>query len=544
MMRSQQGYLMLVAVLLIMVIGFLGVSVAYMISSSAFSTNQFTQAETAFDIAASGLEKSTRFLQTPFLTGTNPRTACSAITGESNLTDSSVGSGTFTATTVSGSPFYANTTLNGALTASATSLTLTSTTGFAPSGRVSIDREAISYSSISGSSLVGLKRGIDNTIASTHASGTYVSQFQCSLDSIGYIPNSSATLWKNEQQQGIQLQEGWAVGDRSGNSFILTHWNYPTALSWTNASISNPSNRVNLNAISLLSNADGWATGDTSGTNFIFLHLLGSTWNVSVVAGACSGQNINGISAVSATQAWAVGVRTRATTCSSGNYRYTILYWNGASWVELTPSTSPSIPADGTSSAIQNLNAVHVINTTGTGAGTIGFAVGQSGTILKYNGSNWVTDTSSVTNNLFGVYVVSMSEAWAVGASGRILKWNGSTWSTVTSPTTTQLNGITMLDTDGSGTANYGWAVGNSGVAIVYNGSSWSSQNIGGSTTWWSVAIPQLNDAWAAGNGGNIRHWDGSAWNTVSSDESAALNAIAFVSPQSKPWSGWHEIFP
>ncbi len=114
-----------------------------------------------------------------------------------------------------------------------------------------------------------------------------------------------------------------------------------------------------------------------------------------------------------------------------------------------------------------------MIDTDGDSAGNIGFAVGNSGRILRYNGTNWVADTSPVTSNLFGVSTVVCLEAWACGANGDILRWNGSSWSVNNSTSSQQLNAIQMIDTDGDGLANFGVAVGNAGTIMRYNGSTW-----------------------------------------------------------------------
>ncbi len=537
-MRKQQGYLMIVAVILIVIMGVLGMAVAYMISSGAAATNFFAQAENAYQLANSGLEVATRELLTPFLSGSNPRLACASLTGNSAVTNSGFDNGEFTVT--ASAPNYVNNTLSSAITASATSLSLTNAAGFASSGRIVIEGEHINYASISGNTLLGLQRGADGSRAASHVSGAYASQYQCSINSLGGIPSVTSATYQAETQQAIQLPEIWAVGNSSGNNFMLTQWNYPTELQWSVDTINN-TNRVNLNDISLLSNADGWAVGNTNSTNFIFLRYQNSAWSVVVRTGACSGQNLLGVSSVSATEAWAVGVRARSTSCSSGNQRYTILRWNGSTWTELTPSVSPTIPADNNNN--QNLNHVSVIDTDGNGTGNIGFAVGNSGQILEYNGSNWLADSSPVTNNLFGIIVVSASEAWAVGASGRILRWNGSTWSTFTSPTSTQLNSVSMLDLNNDGLADVGWAVGNNGVAITYNGSSWSSANIAGGANYFGVVTINASEAFAVGAGGAIRHWDGTAWTTTASGLSVQLNMLAYIGPLSQPWSGWQQIF-
>ncbi len=539
--RKQQGFLSIVAVIFIIIIGFLGSAIVYMFVGSAASTNYFAMSETAFYIAEAGLEKATRYLVTPLLSGASIRISCAALNGNTNLTNSTFGRGAFTVTRVTGSPFLTDDVLSSAITSSATTIPVTSTTGFASSGRILIDKEAMNYTGISGNSFIGVTRAVNNTIASSHTSGTYVSQYQCSLNSVGGIPNVTSPTWKRTLQSGVELQDAYAVGNKAGSTFVLTHWNSPTELAWTSTSFTNASN-VNLNSVDMLSNAEGWMVGDVSGTNFMFIHLLGASLTVLPVAGSCAGQHLLGVSAVSSKEAWAVGVRFRVTNCNAGNFSYTVLRWNGSTWVELTSATSPSIPVSGASGVISNLNAVHVIDPNGDGLGNFGFAVGDTGTILQYNGSTWTKIPSPTTKNLLSVYVVSANEAWAVGESGVILKWNGSSWSSFTSPTGSQLNQIVLLDTQGTGTASAGWAVGNGGVAITYNGTSWSSQNIGGGNRL-GVKMFTKDDVWVVGAGGAIVHWDGSAWTTITSGVSAQLNSIALVSPTKTPQSAWNEIF-
>ncbi|MFZ2865527.1 MAG: YCF48-related protein [Ignavibacteriaceae bacterium] len=58
------------------------------------------------------------------------------------------------------------------------------------------------------------------------------------------------------------------------------------------------------------------------------------------------------------------------------------------------------------------------------------WAVGNTGKILKTTngGTNWTTQSSGTTNDLYSVYFVNETTGWAVGWSGKILKSiNGST---------------------------------------------------------------------------------------------------------------------
>jgi len=69
------------------------------------------------------------------------------------------------------------TTLNGSHSNSVTTLILTSSTGFSASGTVYVGGEQVTYTAISGNSLTGCTRGAASTTASSHVSGTVVSQF-------------------------------------------------------------------------------------------------------------------------------------------------------------------------------------------------------------------------------------------------------------------------------------------------------------------------------------------------------------------------------
>jgi len=69
----------------------------------------------------------------------------------------------------------AQTTLNGALNASATTIAVISTASFAATGSFAVDNELISYTGKTATSFTGCVRGFDGTTAATHDSGATVS---------------------------------------------------------------------------------------------------------------------------------------------------------------------------------------------------------------------------------------------------------------------------------------------------------------------------------------------------------------------------------
>jgi hypothetical protein len=83
-----------------------------------------------------------------------------------------------------------STTLNGAIDADDTTITLTSTVGLAVSGFVKIDNETIAYSNVSGNQLLNCARGQANTVAASHLTGASV--YGQNLPSINVWPTPNA----------------------------------------------------------------------------------------------------------------------------------------------------------------------------------------------------------------------------------------------------------------------------------------------------------------------------------------------------------------
>lgn len=83
-----------------------------------------------------------------------------------------------------------STTLNGAISATDVTITLTSTVGLATSGFIKVGNETIVYSNISGNQLLNCSRGQANTTAASHLTGASV--FTQNLPSINVWPTPNA----------------------------------------------------------------------------------------------------------------------------------------------------------------------------------------------------------------------------------------------------------------------------------------------------------------------------------------------------------------
>jgi len=78
---------------------------------------------------------------------------------------------------------------------------------------------------------------------------------------------------------------------------------------------------------------------------------------------------------------------------------------------------------------------------TGTGAKQI-YAVGDEGTVLRFDGQKWSAELSGVTVALRGVWAAENGRVVAVGDEGTIATRKGARWSAVTLPGKPRLNGV------------------------------------------------------------------------------------------------------
>jgi len=90
------------------------------------------------------------------------------------------------ATTVTVNAGSADTTLNGAITNSATTLTVNSTTEFPTAGTLVIEAEQITYTGSTSTTFTGCTRGANATTALAHADNSKVSMTAAALNLTGY----------------------------------------------------------------------------------------------------------------------------------------------------------------------------------------------------------------------------------------------------------------------------------------------------------------------------------------------------------------------
>lgn len=145
------------------------------------------------------------------------------------------------------------------------------------------------------------------------------------------------------------------------------------------------------------------------------------------------------------------------------------------------------------------------------------FAVGNYGTILKYDGTAWQNVSGITEKNIFGVWWASAAEAFAVCDKGALLHFDGTAWTAMDSGTTQRLRDVW-------GTArNDIFAVGENGTLLHYDGTAWKTMPSPTLLTLQSVWGASTSDVYAVGGAsgtggtgsGVIIHYDGRQWTTM-----------------------------
>lgn len=174
----------------------------------------------------------------------------------------------------------------------------------------------------------------------------------------------------------------------------------------------------------------------------------------------------------------------------------------------------------------------------------------------------WTKTISPVTANLNAVEMVSALDGWAAGESGTLLHYDGKNWISESIPVTLTVTALSMSSVDN------GWALASdttqstpSRTFLHWNGNKW--QTVSGPSPAWpsyyrDISVPNDSSAWVAGgilvcSGsppgcipeyalGTISHWDGSVWSSTQIDN-VTLSSISMVNDQ-EGWAVGMEVDP
>jgi photosystem II stability/assembly factor-like uncharacterized protein len=213
---------------------------------------------------------------------------------------------------------------------------------------------------------------------------------------------------------------------------------------------------------------------------------------------------LNAVSFADTTRGWAVGLRVDNPSNGTHYASFAFTDNGGQSW---SNSTILGVTAE--------LHGVVALSPTKV------WAVGQSGTILKYNGVSWETKTVSnwPTSKALRAIAFSGSNGWAVGDGyGVAITTNGGdSWSTLVQPGTTGT--LRAVAAAGPGAYAVGDSAYGSGSAIMkYLTTSSSTAKIPGTgNALYGIAFADADHGWAVGaNATFVRTTNGGAtWSVV-----------------------------
>ncbi len=150
------------------------------------------------------------------------------------------------------------------------------------------------------------------------------------------------------------------------------------------------------------------------------------------------------------------------------------------------------------------------------------WAVGQGGTVIYYNGTEWIPEDTPITSDLRALIGFSAIDIWAVGSGGRVLHRGAHGWKNLTP--TPALGTQNLYGVWGASPADV-WVVGGGDADLAATNVIWHKQGV----RWSKVEAGAYNDfildtglnsitgsdeanIWATGIFGEILHWDGISW--------------------------------
>lgn len=150
-----------------------------------------------------------------------------------------------------------------------------------------------------------------------------------------------------------------------------------------------------------------------------------------------------------------------------------------------------------------NINAVQMFSN------NHGYMIGEGGTFLEYNGTDWEIVTSFPFNgNMSSMCFLNENNGWITTEGGEIYHFDGTNWTIQFDDPSVLFFSIHLSDN------NNGWAVGLNGTVVKYNGSSWVKEEEITDETLWTVYCMDATHAWAAGNT-ELFFYNGIEWSAV-----------------------------
>jgi hypothetical protein len=336
--------------------------------------------------------------------------------------------------------------------------------------------------------------------------------FRCDPVSGVSCGNDINSIWLDTEGE-----RGWAVGE---HGVILRY----EGGKWTRDGIASlASGGRDLRALWLDANGErGWAVGDFG----VMLHYKGEKWTRDKAASAITGGR----------PLYALRLDARGEQGWAFAAGRLILRYEDGKWMLYEPASN-EVSAAGT--GVHDLASIGEVHALWLDAqGKRGWAVGDHGKILRYEGGKWTRDEVAILKNrsvrLEALWLDANGErGWAVGDGGVMLRCEGGKWAfdeaasnEVSAAGGNDLHAL-WLDANGE----RGWAVGR-GVILRYEGGKWTRDEAASLESGGNY----LEELWLAANGergwafghGKILRYESGKWTL---DQDVSNKATSATSP-------------
>ncbi len=135
------------------------------------------------------------------------------------------------------------------------------------------------------------------------------------------------------------------------------------------------------------------------------------------------------------------------------------------------------------------------------------YAVGDSGTVIKYDGQKWINEIIPTNIRLHGIWGSSPKNIFAVGDNSTILHFDGDDWSICYKGEVD----VALLAITGFGTHDI-FVVGDNGMALRFDGVNWRRTETGTQYELYAIWGFDSEHVLAVGGAGVLLRWNGEQW--------------------------------
>ncbi|MFN8533449.1 MAG: hypothetical protein U0556_07865 [Dehalococcoidia bacterium] len=283
--------------------------------------------------------------------------------------------------------------------------------------------------------------------------------------------------------------EAWAVG-RGGVFYRLLNGG------WVKHELPvDQRTTLDLTAIAFLPNGEGWAAG----RDYLLYRYRDGDWTREPLCGICGARGPTQFSFASPGEGLLGGNEVLL--------RRTAGRWGFVSLPEESYIRAVSMPSE---------DAV--------------FAMTLDGTLLREISGQWKVQTPPPRKGILrDVAMTSSATGWAVGDAGQILRYQGGRWQDYASDPP-----LRAVATAADGT---GWAVGRRGTIVRLEAGAWRQVESPTFLDLHAVALTGPDSGWAAGDNGVLLQLAGGRWSVVASPSVRRIEALGFPSP-TFGWAG------